>query len=156
MAYKGDKETLSQTTQMVKFFHLVVHSGLIYSINNFMLVRRFKYHLFAFLICNYCLKWGWKFNKIFGHLVLLKFDLEYHKHNSKVLTIQEHDYLCYPLENTLFPPNLNFCAFSIVMDTCLFQHYLRFKNIKRFSSFPFGIIAARWNYISKCKNIVFK
>ena len=27
---------------------------------------------------------------------------EYARHNTEVLRIQEHDYLCYPLENTLF------------------------------------------------------
>ena len=36
MTYCGNKENLSQAEQVVKLFHFVVHSGLNYSIDNFM------------------------------------------------------------------------------------------------------------------------
>ena len=36
MTYWGNKENLSQAEQVVKLFHFIVHSGLNYSIDNFM------------------------------------------------------------------------------------------------------------------------
>ena len=46
MTYWENKENFHQASQLVKLFHLVVHSGLIYSIDNFMSCQTFQIYMF--------------------------------------------------------------------------------------------------------------
>ena len=99
MTYLGNKENFHKVSQMVKLFHFVVHSGLVSSIDNFMSCQTFQIYIcsrhskggiaidFPFQLCNNSFNWNQNFKKIFGCWVLLKFDLENHKHNTKVLII---------------------------------------------------------------------
>ena len=94
----GIKKTFTKPQNWLSVFILLYIVVLFIVLIISCLVRRFKYICsrhsqggitidFAFQLCNYSFKWNQKLKKIFGYWVLLKFDLENHQHNTKVLSI---------------------------------------------------------------------
>ena len=146
----GIKKTFTKPQNWLSFFILLYIVVLFIVLIISCLVRRFKYICsrhsqggitidFAFQLCNYSFKWNQKLKKIFGFWAY-----------RNLIIYATHK------KTSFFHQICIFVHFQLVIDTCLFQQHLHFKNIERFSSFVFGIITLRWNCVLKYKNIVIK